>query len=572
MNGRDAARESPPRSERRLPWRRTAARVLAAQVVALTAAQGAQVALAEPRATQTEVLGPLTGHYARLHPANLSPHPIAYYGTDLGYTYAHAGQIVFLFGDTAATERGDPIQASTAGLYDDGFGTIDLAEWPDPARITRTHLPLIRLAQNADSTEMSAIDPGLVLDLFKTPLAGFSNGPREFALFYTSKPRACRGNTDCEEGLACDTGLGYVGERPEEPRGITFACLDGAPGCTDSTLPVSREADPASGFCVVPWTDGRVVDTAARLASVALRNRVGVRDRGDPRRYAVVRDWWTSRFSNVTLRTVQDFEPARGAGGSRQDYSGAGAAGANRRVLLWGRPGFVGVRARDRSLPLYFAYADLPVEPQLRWDVRYFAGVDERGVPQFSASERDAAPLDLDSTQPGVQPGEAVDVVDQASVAWVGTLGKWVMFYGGGMVRLPAPPALPNCGVLELFTGPDCVHVVIGKGSVFMRTADDPWGPWSPPGEVIAGGDPDASPVADLYAPGGWLHHPRCAGARCAPHTQSPQVNADEYGFLYGVNIIEQWLEPVDSGVDVIWNASTWDPYRVILLRTRITR
>jgi hypothetical protein len=303
-----------------------------------------------------------------------------------------------------------------------------------------------------------------------------------------------------------------------------------------------------------------------------LRNRVGIRDRNDPRRYETVHDWWTSRLSNVTLRTVQDFDPGRGAGRTQQDYRNAGDTGANRRVFLWGRPGFIGVRARDRALPLYFAYADMPVEPALRWDVRYFAGVDERGAPRFAANERDAVALDLDSTQPGVQPGEPLDVVDQASVAWIDSLGKWVMFYGGGMGRLPIPPTLPNCGVLELFTGPDCVHVAIGKGTIYMRTADNPWGPWSPPSEVIAGGDPDANPVADQYAPGGYLHHSRCAGASCAPHTQTPQLHADEYGFLYGVNIIEQWIKPVDSGVDVIWNASTWDPYRVILLRTRIAR
>ena len=43
-----------------------------------------------------------------------------------------------------------------------------------------------------------------------------------------------------------------------------------------------------------------------------------------------------------------------------------------------------------------------------------------------------------------------------------------------------------------------------------------------------------------------------------------------EYGFLYGVNIIEQWTRPAGNGVDIIWNASSWDPYRVILMRTRI--
>ena len=188
------------------------------------------------------------------------------------------------------------------------------------------------------------------------------------------------------------------------------------------------------------------------------------------------------------------------------------------------------------------------------------------------SSESEAVPLDLDATRAGVQAAELHDVVDQMSVAWVESLGKWVMLYGGGMIRLPAPPTLPNCGVLELFTGPDCVDVVIGRGAVYMRTADDPWGPWSPPSDVIAGGDPNADPVADLYAPGGYLRHPRCAGPTCAPHTETPQAHADEYGFLYGVNIIEQWIKPTATGVDVIWNASTWDPYRVILLRTHIAR
>ena len=28
--------------------------------------------------------------------------------------------------------------------------------------------------------------------------------------------------------------------------------------------------------------------------------------------------------------------------------------------------------------------------------------------------------------------------------------------------------------------------------------------------------------------------------------------------------------DPADGGVDLYWNASTWDPYRVVLLRTRI--
>ena len=43
-----------------------------------------------------------------------------------------------------------------------------------------------------------------------------------------------------------------------------------------------------------------------------------------------------------------------------------------------------------------------------------------------------------------------------------------------------------------------------------------------------------------------------------------------EYGWFYAANIIEQWTRPAGTGVDLIWNASTWDPYRVILLRTHL--
>jgi hypothetical protein len=70
------------------------------------------------------------------------------------------------------------------------------------------------------------------------------------------------------------------------------------------------------------------------------------------------------------------------------------------------------------------------------------------------------------------------------------------------------------------------------------------------------------------------LRHPQCTGQSCAPHTGTAEEQEAEYGFFYSANIIEQWTRPAgegtDDGVDIVWNASTWDPYRVILLRTRI--
>jgi hypothetical protein len=89
------------------------------------------------------------------------------------------------------------------------------------------------------------------------------------------------------------------------------------------------------------------------------------------------------------------------------------------------------------------------------------------------------------------------------------------------------------------------------------------------PQDVIVGGDPSLA-GSGLYGVGGVLHHPECTAPGCATHSRTPHYAAGEYGFLYSANIIEQWIAPAGRGVDVVWNASTWDPYRVVLLRTRI--
>jgi hypothetical protein len=547
-------------------------RVNRLSVAVLLFAGGGELALADPAVGQTIVLGPFTGVGASLHPANQAPFPIRYYGTDLGWSYEHRGELHFLFGDTAATEKGEVIEASSKSVYDDGFGTIDLEEWPDPARITPRNIPLIRLGQNPGTTEMSAINPGHAFESFKTPLGGFSNGRDEFALFYASKPQACRVDGECSHGFVCDAGLGYVGERPDTDKGLTLACIDGTPQCNAGTL-FDAAGNPVSdsGFCA-DRSSGAWADTeVGRISGIALKNLVSIRSTSDPRRYTTIREWMTSKFANVTPRTVADFVPARGSGRDRQDYRIAAGSGRNQRVFLWGRPGFVGVARRGRPLGLYFAYADMPAGSDARFELNYYTGTNGEGIPQFSRNERDAAPVDLDSRRDGIQTDELHDVVDQMSVSWVEPLGRWLMLYGGGMINLPTPIA-PQCGVLEFFARSECKDVVIGNGAVRMRTAGDPWGPWSPPQEVLIGGDPAKSPPEGQYAPGGVLHHPDCVGSTCAPHTAWDGVNPREYGFLYGVNIIEQWTTPAGKGVDIIWNASTWDPYRVVLLRTHIER
>jgi len=527
---------------------------------------------AGPTAETTEVIGPFTGVVAKLHPLNTSPHTVRYYGTDLGFSYAHGGKLQFLFGDTMADDTGARLEPETNSLHDDMIATIDLAEWPDPRLITPNNIPLLLLPQRPDSAELFALDPGHVMDGLKTPEAGFSSGEREFAIFILTKPLGCTRDAECGSELACAPEVGFFGVPYTQEAGLTLGCIEGRPGCTADTMADATGAPvPESGLCVDHSSSLWQETQGGRVAAVAMKQRIALRSVTDPNRYQGISDWLTNKFINTTVSTVQDFGPGRGAGHGNQDYRIAGASGDGRRVLLWGRPGFIGVGAKGRPMNLYFAYADMPVAPDFGWALNYFTGIGEKGIPEFSRRESEAEALDLDAATPGAQPNETVDIIQHMTVAWIEPLKKWVMFYGGGIDRTPVPQrGLGDCGILEIFSPSDCKDVVMGQGSIYMRTADDPWGPWSKPQEVIAGGDPD-QPGSGQYRPGGVLYHSKCVEDGCAQHSPLPPINPNGYGWFYGANIIEQWIVPAGDGVDVLWNASTWDPYRVILLRTHIS-
>lgn len=517
-----------------------------------------------PAVVKTELLGPFAGVGATLHPDNAAPVRVEFYGTDLGFTYQQGDRLQILFGDSWAIENYAPIEASTGASFDDAFGSIDLDKWADPSRIVPGNIPPIRLGQNPGTTEASAINPGHVMDLGKTPMGGFSNGSREFGIFNIGKPQGCTTNAGCTNGLTCDTTLGYLGVLYSREDNLTLGCREGAPGCNADTMTDAAGAPiPGSGFCTDETSLLRGERVSNLLGPVAIGVLVGLRDATEPKKYGETRRWLTNKFMNVTVRTVESFDPA---GKAKPDWSPATGDGGERRVFLWGRPGFVGVAANGRSLGLYFAYVDTPAGPGYEWKPMYYAGSKD-GVAQFSPNEADAVPADLDSTAAGVQPEEAIDIVNQMSVAWVEPLNKWVMFYGGGLTTLPSP-ALPNCGVLELFSGIECKDVAVGNGAVRMRSADQPWGPWTPPQDVVVA-DPASGPKGQ-FGPGGALRHLDCKEPTCAPHSNIFVYHENEYGFFYSANIIEQWTRPAGDGVDVIWNASTWDPYRVVLFRTHI--
>lgn len=516
----------------------------------------------------TTPLAPLAGpHYT---PAAAQTN-IGFYGTDLGYAVQHNGSIRILFGDTWADPYGT-IGWST----DDAQGTISLAAFPtgtavdayvaaQPAPVGKPSwhraAPPVTFRTNlfGKTAPMQVLRNGMPLDMgaFRAPTGAFSNvTDAVFGIFDRNVFTECSGGSSpsCSNGLTCDTGMGtcfpFGGENNLACRIGTSSCwcvpVQGGGMCQDRTSPMYNTTD------------------QGRIASIALRIEVANASQIIDEVY-YSKSWLTNKFVNSTVRTVNDFDPAR-ANGAGNDYSLADGAApsANEKVFLWGRPAFAGANSAGMSSKLYFAYVDMPhysYSAQFSWAPQYFAGMNANNTPRFSPLQTQAVPLDLSS--PGSdRTKEKLDIVNQMSVSWVPVLSKWVMLYGGD---------LPD-EVVQVFLGSNAGLAVRNpRGAIHARFASQPWGPWSAPVEVLAGGAPAVTPpLADTqYAANGILFHPACGAANCVA---SDPNRATEYGRLYGASIVDAWTTPRSGGaVDIYWNVSTWNPYQVVLMRTRLT-
>lgn len=112
------------------------------------------------------------------------------------------------------------------------------------------------------------------------------------------------------------------------------------------------------------------------------------------------------------------------------------------------------------------------------------------------------------------------------------------------------------------------------EGAIHVRFADHPWGPWSGAEARLRGGNPYDQTLDGQYVEGGLLFHPACEGAGCIagepPTVLDPSF--ERFGRLYGPNIIDCWTESRGDQVDLYWSVSTWNPYQVALMKTRIKR
>jgi hypothetical protein len=503
-----------------------------------------------PVAGPPEALGVLVGPSA-VHP----PGDLALYGTDLGFSFEHRGELMLMFGDTLA----DAYDVCRGEDNDDTIATLPLAfdgTVPKPEFRARPDAPQQFLAVSLMRGTTS-----LPLGFAQAPLTAFSDGERAFALFDRLELPRCDAGGACGSSadLSCSTRIGEC--QPALNTVVPPLCdLDTKLGCF-----YGQECVPA-GAAVCVDVDSSQYDGSAdgEIAASAGIAEWGVQREDEREVFDSVFSFRTNKFISATARTIEHLDADKDC----NDYSPG-----HHDLLIWGRPRYSS--QGEREAQLYLMTHALPLtfddDGQLRFAPRFFAGVDpDTNEARWSTDQSDAKPLAMDGIVDG-DPHEPLHVVDHTAISWLGApIDKWVMLYGGGLSSL-------------LVSSEDTSDAP-APGAIVMRFADHPWGPWSPPAPHLRPGSPGT--IGDPNGPAGFLYNPECVSTQSSACALPDALRADpsriaevcdgsaslwDAGQLYGVNIIDPYTTPnAAGGFDMIWNVSTWNPYAVVLMKSAI--
>lgn len=487
----------------------------------------------------------------------------------------------------------------------------------DPASWPRMRLFPSRTAHSEDTV----MDMGLL----RTPAAAFSDGQQIYGIFTRQDPAYCTHTSDCPEDMHCsidrsDPAAVPLGEcstpiqlapdlpkdscRDERDCGAGSSCENAQRGVCMASRPFRLHT--SKGTIVPTWYR----DDARRAIARTLYIAAAVWPER-PSDYATLFRFPTNLFQNIAVRSVAYFDPDHP---ERNDYRPG-----YHTLLVWGRATFV-ENSGAQALPFlfYLPLAELATEPEAqRWRPRYFAGYGERGQARWSDKESDAHPIYGTEASLVNAGGEKIawrepefDYVEWASLSYVAPLQRWVMLYGGD---------LPAFLVLDPRTGRarPPVHLQFAPGAIHMRSAPHPWGRlrasdergWSSPEPILtrqnvasylACGErgPSALPgcveqadphspldllvtlsgLAAKAAPGKFADvASSCIGGEFATSVQNA-LSGDRIGRLYAPNILDDWTQDVSPrdqqhaprSAEIYWNVSTWNPYQVILVKSRI--
>lgn len=216
-------------------------------------------------------------------------------------------------------------------------------------------------------------------------------------------------------------------------------------------------------------------------------------------------------------------------------------------VLIWGS-------GRDATNHFRHGYPYLAVAPlssvasMQSW--QYFSGIGA-GKPSWSPLESAAQPLPPFGSQrferdPRFGPGYH-RCVGEFSVRYLEGWGKWLMIYSCGSGGAYNPNNLRG---------------------IHLRLSDTPWGPWSSPHRIF---DP-----ADGYCH--FMHAQD--GGRCKPGDPNPfeagvrDISRYEklaWGGEYAPFLLPSRYVKVDGRTTTLYfTMSTWNPYQVVLMKTRV--
>lgn len=424
-------------------------------------------------------------------------------GTDLGFSFTHQGKTFVLFGDTWGKSIPTSGDDDAIAIYDQqqpgSCPTLTFAQTANgPFDPMRVWYPVY----SGCSTTWSKY----TMSAFRTPVAGFSlDAGGVFGMFLVDTPSCDPDASSCDPGDRC-------------------ACAGPACAC------VALTPDPQNPQQQVPYhlrAAPLVVGQLDPVFSPGL-NMPG-RDFYQRARLNL------KNFVNVSARVVPHFEPYNPSGNVY--YLDPNNPSLNEpAVLVWGKPAF---GSAFKAMPTYLMYY---APATTGWTPYYFTGTSAGGIPQWDSDPAHAASMaPVVTSEEEVMEGQPILTPGQISVTYSAELSRWVMIYGGrpaGMVAADNP--------------------VLG---IYLRTARQPWGPWSSPVRVW-------SAVSDgAYAPGSFMFHP--STNRYAYDDQSG-YGATNPGFEYGAAIVEQLSWAADGHQHLYWAMSTHNPYRVVLMHTEL--
>jgi hypothetical protein len=261
-----------------------------------------------------------------------------------------------------------------------------------------------------------------------------------------------------------------------------------------------------------------------------------------------------------------------------------------KQVLVWGRENFLAARSGDAdddpATPVVTDWK--PIDLYL-WSYVVFDSGFITGPSYWCDSCPGGFTSDMNAAVPVLEERSHV-IANQTSIFWADPIQRWVMIYGG---RIPfvetkkTPSPLPSLSPAQVFDP---------TAGIYMRTAQAPQGPWSPPRTIYnpfgeeTFGYCEIMYFADAYR---FLREKYqaffdqldadCPTGMDAVATRTAQAWWNDltvtmldrrlaYGAEYGAAVLPKFIEstPDGDGMRFQWLLSTWNPYRVVVMQTDV--